>query len=88
MASAKDEADRKRLWHEQTAELIASSEALNDEYAAKFKVTALVLRDELLTRVQRPDPTGRAHSKYDHPVNAITMGMVADDLELLARLLR
>jgi hypothetical protein len=88
MTRATDEAQKKQLWDAHTGDLIGSSTALNNEYDAKFKVKAIVLRDELLTRVQHPDPKAHAHHMYEHPTNPIGMGMVADDLERLARLLR
>jgi hypothetical protein len=87
MTSASDEAQRKKLWDAHTGDLIHSSMLLNNEYDSKFKVRAIVLRDELLTRVQRPEPQTHAHNMYEHPTNPIGMGMVADDLERLARLL-
>src|SRR5262249_28120185 len=82
-----DEAQRKQLWDALTRDLIQSSTALNDEYASRFKIKAIVLRDELLTRVQRPDPKTNWNARYEQPTNAIVMGMIADDLERLARLL-
>lgn len=90
MSRAADEAERKRLWDAHTGDLISSSTMLNSEYDAKFKVKAIVLRDELLSRVKHPEPAGHghAHQMYEHPTNSIGMGMVADDLERLARLLR
>jgi hypothetical protein len=87
MIHATDEAKKKQLWDAHTGDLISSSTALKNEYDAKFKVKAIVLRDELLTRVQHPDPKAHAHHMYEYPTNPIGMGMVADDLERLARLL-
>jgi len=72
-------------WNAYTADTISSSTELNNEYDAKFKVKAIVLRDEMLTRVQHPDPQAHARRMYEHPTSAIGMRMVADDLELLAR---
>jgi hypothetical protein len=88
MTNAKDEAQRKQLWDAQTTDSVRSSMTFNNEYDAKFKVKAMVLRDELLTRVPHPDPGHRAHRMYEHPTNPIGMGMVADDLERMARLLK
>ena len=88
MTRAADEAQKKQLWDAHTGDLISSSAALNNEFDAKFKVKTIVLRDELLTRVQHPDPKAHDHHMYEHPTNPIGMGMVADDLERLARLLR
>jgi hypothetical protein len=87
MCRATDEVQRKMLWDAHTNDLIRSSTAMNAEYDSKFKIRAIILRDELLTRVQRPDQKSHAHNMYEHPTNPIGMRMVADDLELLARLL-
>ncbi|OIR10465.1 hypothetical protein GALL_77770 [mine drainage metagenome] len=88
MTRAADEGQKKDLWDSHTADLIQSSTALNSEYDAKFKVRAIVLRDEMLARVKHPNPKSHALHMYEHPTNPIGMGMVADDLELLARHLR
>jgi len=86
--NATDEVQRQQLWDAQTTESMRSSTTLNNEYDVKFKVKAIVLRDELLTRVQHPEPSIHAYRRYEHPTNPITMGMVADDLERMARLLK
>lgn len=88
MTNATNEVERKRLWDAQTTESMRSSTTLNNEYDSKFKVKAMVLRDELLTRVQHPEPQNNAHHMYEHPTNPIGMSMVADDLERMARLLK
>jgi len=88
MTNATDEVQRKHLWDAQTADSMRSSTTFSNEYDAKFKVKAMVLRDELLTRVQHPEPSNHSHHMYEHPTNPIGMGMVADDLERMARLLK
>jgi hypothetical protein len=88
MTNATDEVQRKQLWDAQTTESMRSSTTFNNEYDAKFKVKAMVLRDELLTRVQHPEPSNHSHHMYEHPTNPIGMGMVGDDLERMARLLK
>jgi hypothetical protein len=88
MVRATDETQKKQLWDAHTGDIIAASTSMNSEYDAKFKVRAIVLRDELLTRVKHPDPQSSTHRIYEHPTNPIGMGMVADDLERMARLLR
>ncbi len=88
MTNATNEEERKRLWDAQTTESIRSSTTLNNEYDSRFKAKAMVLRDELLTRVQHPEPKNNAPHMYEHPTNPIGMGMVADDLERMARLLK
>ena len=87
MRRATDEAQRQKLWEEQGDIDVRDCLNCTNEYDAKFKVKAIVLRDELLTRVQHPDPDAHAHHAYENPTNPIGMGMVADDLERLARLL-
>jgi hypothetical protein len=88
MRDATDDAQRKSAHDAYGSQSIGFYTALNSEYDAKFKVTAIVLRDELLTRVKRPQPDGPEAHMYEHPTNPIGMGIVADDLERLALLLR
>jgi len=88
MTQATDEVQRKQLWDVHTGEIIDAGNRLNSEYDAKFKVKAIVLRDELLSRAQYSDRELHVHQLYDHPTNPIGMGMVADDLERLARELK
>lgn len=57
------------------------------EYDKRFKVETIVLRDELLTRLPNESKNEQGYARYEHPVNPIGMGMVADDLERLAKLL-
>jgi hypothetical protein len=84
MKNATDEVQRKPLWDDMVAESTRSSTTVNNEYDAKFKVKAIVLRDELLTRVQHPEPGNYAHHMYER----MSPGIVADDLERMARLLK
>lgn len=87
MLRTTDEAERNQLRDAYTSDFLRSSITQNNEYEAKFKAIAIVLRDELLTRIERPEPNAYARSMYERP-NSIAMGDVADDLERLARLLR
>ena len=88
MTNATDEVQRKHLWDAQTGSSMRSSMTLSNEYDAKFKVKAIVLRDELLTGVQHQEPDNHSNHLYEHPTNPIGMGMVADDLERMVRLLK
>lgn len=88
MSQANDEAERRRIWNEQTADILQSSGSMRDEYSAKFKVKAMILRDELLTRIPDPRSDSSASHYYKYPTNQLVMGMVADDLERLARQLQ
>lgn len=88
MKNAADDDQRKLLWDAQITDSARSSATISNEYDAKFKVKAMVLRDELLTRVQYPKAGDCACPMYEHPTNSIGMGMVADDIERMARLLK
>jgi hypothetical protein len=89
MSQANDEAERRRIWNEQTADILQSSGSMQDEYSAKFKVKAIVLHDELLTRVPHSESRVSSYNhRYEFPTNPIGIGMVADDLEQLARQLQ
>jgi hypothetical protein len=89
MTRTTDEVERKKLWDAHSADILTSSLSMNTEYDGKFKVRAILFRDELLTRLPQPaDNQSRAFRMYEHPTNPIGMGMVADDLERMARSLR
>ncbi|WP_094607168.1 hypothetical protein SPSIL_058290 [Sporomusa silvacetica DSM 10669] len=79
------EEDRQKAWSEETMALSLKSSEINSYYDTHFKVEAILLRDELLSRL--PSGTKKEHkfSTYEHPTNPIGMGMVADDLERLAK---
>jgi len=60
---------------------------LNSEYNIKYKVDAILLKDELFSRL--PDKTQRGKEYlYDNPTNLIGMEIVATDIERLAKLLK
>jgi nitrate/TMAO reductase-like tetraheme cytochrome c subunit len=86
MASSDEE--KNRLWHQYTNREILSSLKFKAEYDQKFKVDSIILRDELLARLPEKDRNQRTYSMYENPVNPIGMGMVADDLEHMAKLLQ
>ncbi|WP_062117220.1 hypothetical protein [Collimonas pratensis] len=88
MMNATDEVQRHQLWEAETEDSMRSSMVFSNEYDVKFKGKSLALRDELMTRVSHPDPSNHARCIYGHPTNLIGMGMVADDLERMARLLK
>ncbi len=87
MSGAKTEEERNRVWQNQTKDMMLKSSRRNAEYDKRFKVETIVLRDELLSRLPTESKNEHAYSMYEHPTNPIGMGMVADDLERLAKLL-
>ncbi len=54
------------------------------EYAQRYRVTALVLRTELRSRLPEGDKASEALIWYEHPTNSFGYLKVADDLEKLA----
>jgi hypothetical protein len=85
MCMATDEAEKNRLWHQHTQTSSQISLQRSTEYDQKFKTDSVLLRDEMLSRLQPDAKDQRAHSLYEHPTNPIGMGMVADDLERMAK---
>ncbi len=57
-------------------------------FFAEFKANAIVLRDELLSRLPRHARDNRWFSSYEHARDPAQMSVVADDLERLAGSLR
>jgi hypothetical protein len=88
MVSAPDDAERKRLWDESNAASSQRSAQLSAEYDATYKVDAILLRDEMLSRLPS-DSTRRRQPRlyYEHSRGPFIMERVADDLEQLAKCL-
>ncbi len=80
-----NEEEKKKRWANFTEQLTRQSSESILEYDRRFKVAAVVMRDQLLANL--PDySVGESSSlHYEHPTNLIGMGMVADDLEKMAR---
>lgn len=87
MTSAPTDEEKRRLWNESTGAIMERYVKLTAEYDERFKVDAILLRDEILSRLSAGSRNGAAQSLYEHPTNPIGMSMVADDLERLAKLL-
>jgi hypothetical protein len=87
MVSAKSEEEKRKLWNQFTGSSSQSYLQLNSQYDAKFKVDSILLRDEILSRLPQGSRDEITYSIYEHPTNPIGMGMVAEDLERMAKLL-
>lgn len=85
MTRVQDEEERQRLWHKFTSAMSRTSSERMSEWERRFKVEALVLRDELLSRLPKQQVTKRTDSSYENPVNYFGYCDVADDLERMAR---
>jgi len=79
------EDQKRRAWQEETNALMQDSLQTSAAYDTRFKVDTILLRDELLGRLPSTAKNQREYSTYEHPTNPIGMGMVADDLERLAK---
>ena len=79
------EDQKRRAWEEETNALMQDSLQTSTAFDARFKVDTILLRDELLSRLPSTAKNQREYGTYEHPTNPIGMGMVADDLERLAK---
>lgn len=79
------EEEKEKEWQKETQELLQDSFETNSTYEEKFKVDTILLRDELLSRLPKDLKNEQNFSTYEHPTNPIGMGIVADDLERLAK---
>ncbi len=88
MAQAKDEENKNKLWHKFTSANSRLSNERNSEYERRFKVDAILFRDELRSRMKDYEPNNRFHeSTYEHPTNSLGFNDVATDIESMAKLL-
>lgn len=87
MTRAVDEADKQRLWQKFTSASSRLSTERNAEWERRFKVDALMLRDELRSRLKNYQPDEHADHMYEHPTNYFGFNDVATDLERMAKLL-
>ena len=79
------EEERQRLWEAETNALLRNSFETAADFDTRYKVDTILLRDELLSRLPVGSKNEREFRIYEHPTNPIGMGMVADDLERLAK---
>lgn len=86
--NAKDEEESQAVWAAHGASLVRWATDSVAEYDEKFKVEAIVFRDEMRARIVNPDISRVDQDIYELPTNLLGMRMVADDLENLARQLQ
>ncbi|MBM4274029.1 MAG: hypothetical protein FJ134_06160 [Deltaproteobacteria bacterium] len=82
MIQAKTDQEREMIWTEQTSLLLGPS--VNLEYGEKFKADAIILRDELLSRLPKDKKNEDLHF-YEYPTNPLGLQRVIDDLEKLSK---
>lgn len=88
MRSAQSEEDRQAAWDKNASETMRLSSERNAEYDRRFRVDAIMLRDELRSRLPNYEPLERHHDMmYEHPTNYFGFNDVASDLERMAKML-
>jgi hypothetical protein len=88
MREAVTEEEKNKAWEKNTNEIMRLSNDRNAEYDRRFRVDAMLLRDELKTRLTDYEPLERHHDHmYEHPTNYFGFNDVASDLERMAKLL-
>lgn len=85
-ADATDQ-EKNRGWDEYARATINNGLERNDEYSRRFKVEAIMLRDELRSRLPDYKPENEAAFSYERPTNFFGFNFVADDLEKMAKAL-
>ena len=82
------EDDRNILWSKFNNANSRLSNERNAEYERRFKIDAILLRDELRSRLKnyKPDKSYR-DSAYEYPTNYFGFNDVANDIETMAKLL-
>lgn len=88
MTRAPNEAEKQRLWNKFTSASSRLSTERNAEWERRFKVDALMLRDELRSRLKDYEPKEHVAHRYEHPTNYFGFNDVAADLERMAKLLQ
>jgi hypothetical protein len=79
--------ERQREWDRDMQAAIRSFQTCSAEYDRRFKVDAMLLRDELRSRVPSAPLPQMGERIYEHPTNFFGYAAVADDLERLAKLI-
>lgn len=88
MTSAKSEEERKEAWDKYTTETMRLSNERNAEYDRRFRIDAIMLKDELRSRLPDYTPAEPHHDMmYEHPTNYFGFNDVASDLERMAKML-
>jgi hypothetical protein len=87
MSRAESEDEKRRLWDRFSAASMRTHAEQAAEYERRFKVDALILRDELRSRLSDYKPEQHADHMYEHPTNNFGYMEVASDLEKMAKLL-
>ncbi len=83
--TANTEVEKNKLWNDYGSQSSRISAELMQQYDSKFKTDAILLRDEILSRLPKVTREDHVNSMYDHPTNPIGIEMVVSDLEKLTK---
>lgn len=85
---ARNDDEKRKLWQKYTAASSRLWNQRNSEYERRFKVDAVLLRDELLEKLKQYKRTDSFHeSVYEYPTNYFGFNDVAGDIEIMAKVL-
>ena len=88
MTRAQTDEQRHQLWEAHSSTHTSGFQKLMQDFEQKFKVDAILLRDELNTRLPATERNIQLERRYELPVNTFCIRAIADDLERRAKLLR
>jgi hypothetical protein len=77
-----------KSWNESTDKMMQDSFETADEWGRSFKVDAMLLRDELYSRLNKNIEDGFIKHTYEHPTNFFGYEEIATDLESHAKILQ
>lgn len=88
MARAQTEDQKHQLWEAHSSTHTNGLFTLMREFDQKYKVDAILIRDELQARLPASERDRQVERRYEHPTNTFCIRNIADDLERKAKLLR
>ncbi len=83
-----DENHKKLLWEKYTNAVVSLAIRRNADWDRLFRVDALMIRDELRSRLKGYKPEKHVDDAYQNPTNFFGVSVVATDLERMAKLLQ
>jgi hypothetical protein len=88
LTRAQTEEKKHQLWEAHSSTLSNGLFSLIKEFEQKFKIDAVLLRDELLARLPASERDQTSERRYEMPVNTFCIRTITDDLERKAKTLR
>ena len=85
MARAKSDEEKHRFWEAHAGTHTEGLYKLMLEFDQKVKINAILLRDELQSRLPAEEKSAAANRRYEHPVNTFCIQEIAHDLERKAK---